>query len=292
MTMRTSQRRSVLKFGGAGLAAAGLAASVLDAKRAAAAPGSLLQKVLNRGHVIVGTGSSNAPWHFKDDKGVLTGMDIAMAKILALALFDDEKKVEYVLSTPASRIPNITTGKVDIVIDFMTVTPQRAQLVAFTVPYYVEAVSLLTLATAKVKTFDQLAAMGSDARVSILQNVTATEMVHRALPKAQVLQLDTQGNVIQALDSHRVDGAAVDLSNTRWLVKQQPNRYFDSGKTWDAQLYSAAVRLDDPEWLHFVNTTFQVAMFSDMGAHELYVSSFDEFFGERPPSPRAGFPSI
>ena len=33
------------------------------------------------------------------------------------------------MQDPAQRIPNIATGKVDITIQFMTVTPQRAQLV-------------------------------------------------------------------------------------------------------------------------------------------------------------------
>ena len=67
-----------------------------------------------------------------------------MARILAKGLFDDESKVEFVQQDPAARIPNITTGKVDIVIQFMTITPQRSQLVAFTRPYYVEGIALLT----------------------------------------------------------------------------------------------------------------------------------------------------
>ena len=98
---------------------------MLDPQRAAAqaAPQSLLRTVLDRGHLIVGTGSTNAPWHFENDKGELIGMDIAMARILAKGLFDDETKVEFVQQDPAARIPNITTGKVDIVIQFMTMSP-------------------------------------------------------------------------------------------------------------------------------------------------------------------------
>ena len=63
--------------------------------------------MLDRGKLIVGTGSTNAPWHFEDEQGKLTGMDIAMARILAKGLFDDETKVEFVLQDPAARIPNI-----------------------------------------------------------------------------------------------------------------------------------------------------------------------------------------
>ena len=39
------------------------------------------------------------------------------------------------------------------------------------------------------------------------------------------MQIDTQANVIQALESKRVDAAAIDLSTVRWLVAKNPNRY-------------------------------------------------------------------
>ena len=177
--------------------------------------------MLDRGKLLVGTGSTNAPWHFEDDKGQLTGMDITMARILAKGLFDDATKVEFVKQDPAARIPNITTGKVDIVIQFMTISPARAQLVAFSRPYYVEGAALLTAPKGKLKTFKQLTAAGKAAKASVLQNVDADKLVHEALPQAQVMQLDTQANVIQALDSGRVDAAVVDLSTVRWLVKRE-----------------------------------------------------------------------
>ena len=291
-------RRGILKGGGAGLAALGAAAAAstggaaLTARQAAAqaAEGSLLRTVLDRGHVLVGTGSTNAPWHFEDDKGELVGMDITMARILAQGLFDDASAVEFVQQDPAARIPNITTGKVDIVIQFMTVTPGRAQLVNFTRPYYVEGIALLTRPDAERKTFDDLMAGGSDTKVSILQNVDAEQNVHLVLPEAEVLLIDTQANVIQALDSNRVDAAAVDLSTVRWLVKRTPDRYFDSGKRWFSMLYSAAVRQGDLDWLYYVNTTFDVAMFGHQNA--LFDQAFADFFGEEIPQRKTGFPPI
>ena len=287
------ERRNLLKTGGVGLAAAGIVTgATLTAKQAAAqsASDSLLRKVLDRGHLIVGTGSTNAPWHFEDEDGALVGMDIAMAKILAKGLFDDETKVEYIRQDPAARIPNIVTGKVDIVAQFMTVTPGRAQLVAFTRPYYVEGIALLARPDADVKTFDQLLAAGSDARISILQNVDAEQSVHAVLPEAQVLLIDTQANVIQALESRRADGAAVDLSTVRWLVRQNPDRYFDAGKRWFSMLYSAAVPQGDPDWLHYVNTAFDVAMHGHQT--DIYDGAFADYFGQTPPAREPGFPAI
>ena len=63
--------------------------------------------------------------------------------------------------------------------------------------------------------------------------------MHEVLPQAQVMQIDTQANVIQALESKRVDAAAVDLSTVRWLVAKNPDRYADSGKKWFSMLYCA-----------------------------------------------------
>ncbi|MER9056087.1 transporter substrate-binding domain-containing protein [Mesorhizobium sp. M0213] len=290
----TSKRREFLKLGMAGLATAGVmsAATAVDVQKATAqaAPDSLLRTVLERGKVIVGTGSTNAPWHFENDAGELVGMDITMGRILAKGLFDDPTKVEFVMQDPAQRIPNVTTNKVDITIQFMTMTAQRSQLIHFSRPYYVEGIALLTLPNAENKTFDKLLAAGSATRISILQNVDAEANVHIVLPESQVMQIDTQANVLQALESKRVDAAAVDLSTVRWLASRNPDKYFDAGKSWFSMLYGAALRQGDLDWLTFVNQTFTIAMFGHETA--LYDAAFKDYFGQEPPARHPGFPVI
>ena len=289
------ERRNFLKFGSMGAALAGAAvltsASLKTGEAyAQAASTSQLRTILDRGKLIVGTGSTNAPWHFENDKGELVGMDITMGKILAKGLFDDETKIEFVDEAPDQRIPNLTTGKVDIVIQFMTITAGRAQLINFTRPYYVEGIALLTRPDAANKGFDALLKGGKDTKVSILQNADADGYVHQVLPDAQVMQVDTQANVIQALDSKRVDAAAVDLSTVRWMVARTPDRYADSGKSWQNQLYGAGVKQGDLDWLTFVNTVFNVAMHGNDSA--VYDKAFKEYFGVDLPARATGFPSI
>ncbi|RWD60708.1 MAG: transporter substrate-binding domain-containing protein [Mesorhizobium sp.] len=287
----TSGRRDFLKLGMAGLATAGALTAVSAEKAAAqAAPDSVLRTALDRGKLIVGTGSTNAPWHFENDAGELVGMDITMGRILAKGLFDDPTKVEFVTQDPAQRIPNVTTNKVDITIQFMTMNAQRSQLIHFSRPYYVEGVALLTLPGSENKTFDKLLAGGSATRVSILQNVDAETSVHYTLPQAQVMQIDTQANVLQALESKRVDAAAVDLSTVRWLASRNPDKYFDAGKSWYSMLYGAALRQGDLDWLTFVNQTFTIAMFGHETA--LYDAAFKEYFGQEPPLRHPGFPAV
>jgi polar amino acid transport system substrate-binding protein len=292
MTTSRLGRRNVL-MGGAVCAAALAASAVTMGPRQAAAQSakdSTLRKVLDAGKVRVGTGSTNAPWHFEDEQGNLVGMDIAMARILAKGLFDDPAAFEFVQQDPAARIPNINTGKVDIVIQFMTATPQRAQLVAFTRPYYVEGVSLMSRPDGKLKDYDKMMAAGSEVKVSVLQNIDAENLVHQVLPEAQVLMLDTQANVIQALESGRVDGAAIDLSTVGWMVKRNPDRYYEAGARWFTMLYCAAVRQGDPDWLNYVDMVFDVAMFGHQ--NDIYDKAFFDYFGAPPPKRVPGFPVI
>ena len=288
-----SNRRGFLTAGGIGLAGVAAAAATAIPPQVAyaqAAEGSLLRTVLDRGHLIVGTGSTNAPWHFEDEQGNLVGMDIAMAQILAQGLFDDPTKIEFVRQEADQRIPNVATGKVDITIQFMTVTSGRAQVVNFTRPYYVEGIALLTKPGSAKEKFDALLAGGSGTKISILQNVDAEQSVHVVLPEAEVLQIDSQANVIQALEAGRVDGAAVDLSTVWWMVKRTPDKYADSGKKWFSMLYSAAVRQGDPDWLKFIDTTWNVAMFGHNNA--IFDKAFTDFFGLQPPVREPGFPKI
>jgi polar amino acid transport system substrate-binding protein len=247
-----------------------------------------LKDILSRGKLIVGTGSGNPPFHFLDTSGKLVGMDIDIAKAIAKGLFNDETKVEFVQQASDSRIPNVVSGKVDITCQFMTVTATRAQQVAFTNPYYREGVGLLLKKNGKYKNYAALLKAGSAAKVSILQNVTADDYVHAALPKAKVLQYAETALIYTALDAGRVDAAASDQSAIAWLVASNPTKYIDSGYGWMPQTYSCAVKQGDQVWLNFVNQVLNEAMSGvDFDA---YQASFKKWFGVTLPPPKIGFP--
>jgi len=264
-----------------------LVATVVSVPTANAATGTL-QDVLTRGKLIVGTGTGNPPFHFLDTSGKLVGMDIDIAKAIAKGLFNDETKVEFVQQASDSRIPNVVSGKVDITCQFMTVTATRAQQVAFTNPYYREGVGLLLKKGGKYKDYAALLKAGKNAKISILQNVTADAYVHAALPNATVLQYAETALIYTALDAGRVDAAASDQSAIAWLVASNPTKYVDSGYGWMPQTYSCAVKQGDQVWLNFVNQVLNEAMTGvDFDA---YAASFKKWFGVTLPPPKIGFP--
>ncbi|MQW81315.1 transporter substrate-binding domain-containing protein, partial [Sinorhizobium meliloti] len=259
--------------------AASFVAAVLAAMPAQAQQASSkLDEVLSRGHLILGTGSTNAPWHFKSAEDKLQGFDVDMGRIIAKALFGDPEKIEFVNQSSDARIPNITTGKVDITCQFMTVTGERAQQIAFTIPYYREGVGLMLKADGKYADYDGLKAAGSSVKISVLQNVYAEDMVHAALPEATVDQYESVDLIYQALESGRADAAATDQSSLAWYMTQNSGRYKDAGYGWNPQTYACGVRRGDQDWLNFVNTALHEAM---TGVEfDFYAKSFKTWFGK------------
>ncbi|WP_447803044.1 transporter substrate-binding domain-containing protein [Pseudomonas serbica] len=264
------------------------AASAAAVGVAQAADGKL-DSVLARGKLIVGTGSTNAPWHFQGADGKLQGFDIDIARMVAKGLFNDPSKVEFVVQSSDARIPNLLTDKVDMSCQFITVTASRAQQVAFTLPYYREGVGLLLPANSKYKEIDDMRAAGDSVTVAVLQNVYAEELVHQALPKAKVDQYDSVDLMYQAVNSGRADAAATDQSSVKYLMVQNAGRYRSPAYAWSPQTYACAVKRGDQDWLNFVNTTLHEAM---TGVEfPTYAASFKQWFGVDLPTPAIGFPA-
>ncbi|OPG72570.1 ABC transporter substrate-binding protein [Pseudomonas ogarae] len=265
-----------------------LFAATTAAMGVAQAADSKLDSVLQRGKLIVGTGSTNAPWHFQGADGKLQGFDIDIARMVAKGLFNDPEKVEFVVQSSDARIPNLLTDKVDMSCQFITVTASRAQQVALTLPYYREGVGLLLPANSKYKEIEDLKAAGDGVTVAVLQNVYAEELVHQALPKAKVDQYDSVDLMYQAVNSGRADAAATDQSSVKYLMVQNPGRYRSPAYAWSPQTYACAVKRGDQDWLNFVNTTLHEAM---TGVEfPTYAASFKQWFGVELPSPAIGFP--
>ncbi len=216
-----TSRRGLMRTGAALSGAVGAGLAMRGVRAADSIDDSLLKRVLDRGKVIVGTGATNPPWHFEDESGKLIGMDVDMAKELAIGLFgieedplanDDEHVrglVEFVVQEPNARIPNLLTDKVDVVIQFMTVNVNRATQVEFTIPYYREATTFLLPPDAPYSTIAEM--QGQGLTIAVLQNVAVEQSTLGQVPDATVDQYPSIADAIAAMDAGRADAAGVDL---------------------------------------------------------------------------------
>lgn len=257
---------------------------------------SKLQEVMERGHLIVGTGSTNAPWHFYDDDGELAGFDVEMAKILANSLFGDPEAVEFVEQSSDERVPNLVNGNVDICFQFMTISAERAQQIEFTVPYYTEgAEALLHKNGAYTSGEELIAAMegGTQVTIAILQNSYAEQIVASLFPEQEgsytVDQYEDQALLYQALESGRCDAAVCDMSNANYQAASDES-YIASGISGYPQNYGAGVQKGDAEWLNYVDTVLIDAMSG--ATYQSYIDAYEKWFGVTLDPPTTGKPAM
>jgi polar amino acid transport system substrate-binding protein len=98
------------------------------------APSGLAAAIVERGSVLVSTDANYAPQSsVNKETGELEGFDIDVALAMgeALGLEIEFKKVQW-----ETVIPGLQTGKWDVSIGSMTITPEREKTVDFTEPYY------------------------------------------------------------------------------------------------------------------------------------------------------------
>ena len=255
-----------------------------------------LEEVLGRGYLIVGTGSTNAPWHFYDDNGKLAGFDVSMAKILAKSLFDDPEAIRFVEQSSDERVPNLVSGNVDICFQFMTISASRAQQIEFTVPYYTEGAEALLHKSGKYQSGEELVAAmqnGQKVNVAILMNSYAEDIVASLFPglkdSYEVNQYEDQALLYQALESKRCDVAICDMSNANYQAALDEN-YIATGISGYPQNYGAGVQKGDQEWLNYVNTVLIDAMCG--ATYQEYIDAYAEWFGVQLDPPKTGKPTM
>ena len=101
---------------------------------AVAAHADLLDDIMKAKKIRISTDMAIPPAGMMDSSMQPTGSDVETARLLAK---DWGLEIEWVPTTGATRIPNVNTGKADIIISTLSVTPERAKVIDFSKPYAV-----------------------------------------------------------------------------------------------------------------------------------------------------------
>lgn len=246
------------------------AASAAPATPAAsAAPSeSYLAKIKARGKLIVGVFSDKPPFGFVSETGEYVGFDTDIAKRFAKDLLGDEKKVEFVVVEPASRIPFLQSDKVDLILANMTVTPERQQVVDFTNPNLRVAVQALVPEASPIKHLDDLASKTT----IVTTGTTADIWLTKNHPDWKTLKFEKNSESLQALANGRGDAYAQDNLVLFSWAKQNPGyRLLDEKLGAEAPI-APAVKKDNTELRDWVNTEL-----ATLGEEKYLLKLYDQY---------------
>ncbi len=215
----------------------GVMALVLSACAAATPQAdNLLDAIKQRGYIVVSTDPNYEPQSFLNTAGTrpdgtkcpadqlttaeMQGFDVDVAKAIG-----DHLGVETCFATPGW--DTITAGswadKWDVSVGSMTITPERQEILDFSVPYYYTPAVVATLADSGITSLDQLAGQAVCAAVSTTYETWLSggdiglpaSSIYASPPEGiTVIPLETDQFCAEALVSGREDFVAYVTSGT------------------------------------------------------------------------------
>lgn len=179
-----------------------------------------LQDIKDSGTLVIGVFSDKKPFGYVDENGDYQGYDVYFARRLAQDLGVELKLVS--VDAP-NRVEYLTSAKVDIILANFTVTPARAEVVDFALPYMKLALGVVSPDSALITTAEQLA--GKTLIVS--KGTTAETYFAENHPEVRLLKFDTYTEAFNALLDGRGDALSTD--NTEVLAWALENSGFTVG---------------------------------------------------------------
>jgi len=220
---------------------------VASALSIGAAEAASPEEIKAKGVAVIGVQMDQFPWGFIDENGKNGGFDIDVANLIAEEL-GVEVKFERV--TGQNRIPLLTNGMVDFLVPSMTITPERAKVIQFVLPYSANDITVWGKKDAEINSNEDLAKY----TIGVNRGSAFEPILKKAAPAGTKIKgFDDDAATVQALLSGQVDTILGSL--TYGLVIESTgngDKYVRKYKAAD-NIQAMAVRKGDQAMLDFLN---------------------------------------
>jgi len=215
-----------------------------------------LEQIVEKNRIRVGF-STFVPWAMKDKKGGYTGYEIEVAGQLAE---DMGVEIDFVPTKWSGIIPALLTGKFDIIIGGMGITPQRNLKVNFSEPYEYTGMSII--ANRKLAGgLSGLEAFNTPETTIVARiGTTAAAAAKKFLPNAQLNLFDDEGQALQEVLNRRAAAMVSSQPFPEFQALKYPDRLYLplAGKTFTREPIGFAIRKGDVDFLNYLNNWIRV----------------------------------
>lgn len=211
------------------------------------AQADLLDDITKAKKIRISTDLAIPPSGMMDSTMKPTGSDVETAQLLAK---DWGLELEFIQTTGATRIPNVQTGKADIIISTLSVTPDRAKVIDFSKPYAALSSDVGCLKSLNVKGWDDLKDKTIGVSRGTTQDTTLTKMTDK---KLNLSRYDDDATMVTAAVSGQADCIATSATIINQIGKSNANRVFESKVPITTFDLAVGMKKGEPKLMEKVN---------------------------------------
>ena len=174
---------------------------------ASASASPVIDRILQRGELVVGMAGNMPPMNMTTKEGELIGFEVDLAKNMASAM---GVRAKFSVMPFAELLPALQSGKIDLILSNMTITPARNLKVAFVGPYFTSGKAFLT----KIKTIalaDEAADIDAkNTKLVALKGSTSQSFVEKAIPDATLVTANDYDEAVKMVLEDKVHAMVAD----------------------------------------------------------------------------------
>lgn len=220
--------------------------------RGVVAPGTYMDTIKKRGHLIAGVSADTLLFGFRNPfSGQLEGFDIDMVRAVANEIFGDPNKISFKVLTYAQRIPALKSGAVDIVADVMTINCERWTQIDFSSEYFHAGQKVLVRSDSKATGIKDL----NGKKVCAAKGSTNIDNL-KNYPKVIAVPVDDISDCMVLFQQGSVDAVTGDDTVLAGFVAQDPYARI-VGPEFTDEPYGLGIAKTHPDFVRYENAILE-----------------------------------
>lgn len=156
---------------------------------------------------------SNPPFAFRDSKGELQGFNVDVWNAINIPYAFSYKRTDLPTALAA-----LQSGYCSMTLTNISITPQRAQRFAFSDPYLRSSIGIMVRGSeTSINSVDDL----QDKSIAVLKGSTAEQFVMQTLKGGEVLALNSENQLHEALLNNKADAIVNDIPTMQHFLSHE-----------------------------------------------------------------------
>ena len=188
---------------------------------AAASASPVIDRILQRGELTVGMTGNMPPLNMTTKEGELIGYEVDLADAMANAM---GVRAKLSVIPFAELLPALQSGKIDLILSNMTITPGRNLKAAFVGPYFISGKAFLTKKKTIAMVDEPQDIDAKNTRLVALKGSTSQAFVEKAIPSAVLVTASDYDEAVRMVLEDRVHAMVADYQICVVSVFRYPNQ--------------------------------------------------------------------